>query len=90
MFGHCHGNQPKNGFMQDSYNAHLTAPALGASSQQNPSITEKKRELSRCEYCSAFIPAVGSFAPAVSAIAISCIVCGHQNPSAESFALPDR
>ena len=85
-----HGDEPKGGTMQDSYNAHSTTTALGASSQQHPSMSEKKGVLSRCECCNAAIPAARNFAPAVSATAISCIVCGHQNQSSEPFALPSR
>jgi hypothetical protein len=67
--------------MQNSYNAHSTTIASRASFQDHPSMSESKAELSRCEYCNAAIPPLRNFAPEVSATAISCIVCGHQNDS---------
>jgi hypothetical protein len=71
-------------------NGHATATAAGASSQHHHSTTEKKGEVLHCEYCTAIIPAARNFPPAFSAIGISCIVCGHQNQSSESFAVPSR
>ena len=71
--------------MQDSYNARLTETFSGASS-----MSEKKAECSRCQCCNAAIPTAGSFAPAVNAAPISCIVCGHQNASSDPFAPSSR
>ena len=76
--------------MRNTDDAHLNATASGASSQHHHSTTEKKGGLSHCEYCNAIIPAARSFASTVIATGISCIVCGHQNQSSESFAPASR
>jgi hypothetical protein len=84
--GSLPGYEPKGGTMQNSHNAHSIATALGASSQYQSSLSKKTAELARCQCCDAALPIGLNFAPSVSAAAISCIVCGHQNQSSDSLA----